>query len=132
MNKLQNFNIQIHCLVIGTDVKNSKQYILSTNDDEIILPCFLLDNQSKLDLEQSVISYLKNYVVCNELELMPQITSFHDESIPKGKKKNMINTVYSSVINKESQIHNAYWIEFDFLEPMNYSNLIFEAIQKLK
>lgn len=132
MNKTTNFTLKINCLVIGTDIKNGKQYILSTDSNEIMFPVFELDNTTKLDVEKSVISYLNNYIMCNELELMPQIITLHSEAFPKTKKKNVINSVYASVVNKDSQINNCYWIEFNFSEPIIYSNLIFEAIQKLK
>lgn len=132
MNKATNFTVKINCLVIGTDLKNGKQYILSTDSSDIVFPVFELDNNTKSDIEKSVISYLNNYIVCNELELMPQLITLHSEYFPKTKKKNMINSVYSSVVNKDSQINNSHWIEFDFSEPTIYSNLIFEAIRKLK
>lgn len=132
MHKQQNFNIEIHCLVLGTDLKNGQQYVLSLNENDIVLPSFFLDNNSKLDVEKNIVSYLNQYILCNELELMPQIISLHNESVVKSKKKNIVNTIYASVVNTSAQINNSYWIEFNFMEPTKYSNLIFEAIQKLK
>lgn len=132
MHKSISFTVEIHCLVIGTDLKNGKQYILSLNPNDIQFPVFDLDNHSKLDIEKSVISHLNQYIICNELELMPQLINLHSEHFPKTKKKNIIHSVYASVVNKDSQINNSFWIEFNFSEPVIYSNLILEAIQKLK
>lgn len=132
MNKSTNFTVKIHCIVIGTDLKNGKQYILSTNADNMQFPGFDLDNNSKLDIEKSIILHLNNYIMCNELELMPQLITLNSECFPKTKKKNVINSVYASIVNTESQINNCYWIEFDFSDPIIYSNIIFETIQKLK
>lgn len=87
MHKSISFTVEIHCLVIGTDLKNGKQYILSLNPNDIQFPVFDLDNHSKLDIEKSVISHLNQYIICNELELMPQLINLHSEHFPKLRKK---------------------------------------------
>ena len=65
MHKSISFTVEIHCLVIGTDLKNGKQYILSLNPNDIQFPVFDLDNHSKLDIEKSVISHLNQYIILN-------------------------------------------------------------------
>lgn len=131
-NKQQNFYIKIHCVVIGTDLANSKQYVLSIKDEEIQFPSFFLDIINKNNIEQHMIDFLKQHVAASDLELMPQLISLNHSDLSDNKKKKNINVVYSSLINKSSIINNAYWIEFDFLNANIYSNLIFEVVQKLK
>jgi len=132
-NKDQKFSIKIHCVVIGTDLRNNKQYLLSLDEKETVFPSFFLDNTNKSNIEESVVDFLKQYVGVSELELMPQLISLNYTDLSSNnKKKNQINTVYSSLVNQNSSINNAYWVEFDFLNPNKYINLIFEVIQKLK
>lgn len=131
-SKTQAFKIKVHSIVIGTDLKNNKQYILSMDPSEIVFPSFYLDNSNNTNTYNSVVEFLKNYVATNELELMPQLITLNDIVLSDKKSKNTINSVFSSVINYSDQINNAHWIEFDFLQENKYSNLIFQTIHQLK
>lgn len=129
--KLQNFNIEIHCIVIGTNLQENKQYIVSTNENEIVFPSFYLNHENKSDIQNEVVKFLQSNIESHAIELIPQLITLNDDCL-KDKKKNSIHTVYSSLITYTNDINNLYWIEFDFLQPNRYSNLIFEVIHKLK
>lgn len=132
-NKTKTYNIIINCVVIGTDIKNNKQYILSLNEQDIQFPSFSMDDDNKKNIEEHIVDYLKTYVAVNELELMPQLISLNHSNLSgDSKKKKDINVVYSSLVNYGPNINNCYWIEFDFLNHNKYINLLFEVIQKLK
>lgn len=125
------YAIKIHCLVFGTNISLNKKYILSLNDKEIVLPNLYLTNDNISSIENSLIQYLRQYIFVNELELLPQLISLHSVYID-NVEDNTLNVIYGFVVNHTININNAYWYEFDFLEPTKYSNLLFEAIQKLK
>lgn len=129
-NKKTKFNVKINCVIIGTDIPNNIQYILSTNKTDIVFPCLELNAIHKENIDLYITDFLKQYIFVSELELMPQIISLHSKDLQCSK--NDLNVVYGFVVKHTININDVYWIPFDYSQTNQYSNLIFEVIQKLK
>lgn len=128
--EIEIFKIKINCVIFGTDQKYNKQYILSLNEDDIVIPHIYLKNTDLKNLDKNIVEYVQSLVFTNELELMPQLISLHNKFIEETPGE--INVVYGFVIDKTDNINNSYWISFDYFTPNKYSNLLFETTQKLK
>lgn len=124
------FKIKIYLVIISTDKKYNKQYVLSSDADNITIPSFYLDSSMLEKLDTCVTEKAQELVFTNSLELMPQLISLHNRFIEEISGE--INCVYGFVIDKIDNINNSFWIGFDYFNPNKYSNLIFETIQKLK
>lgn len=125
------FDINLNFIIFSTLPEKNSQYILSTSQDEILIPNTKLDTEWLGDLDKSIIGFLKsNYIFVSDYELMPQIINFHCDSIES--KNNQINTVYGFIVSHTKSLNNCFWIPFDYLTPHKYSGIIFETIQKLK
>lgn len=127
---MDKFVIKIHFVVLATNPKRNKQYILSLSDKAIELPFMFLESSDLEKLDFNIIEHAQKFVFANDLELMPQLINLHSKFIEETS--NQINTVYGFIINQTDNINNSYWIEYDYLTPNKYSNLIFETTQKLK
>lgn len=127
---INKFTIKIHFVVLATDIKQDKQYILSINEEDICLPHAFLNNEYLKSLDNTVIKKVQEFVFTNELELMPQLISLHSLDIEQQDQQ--INCVYGFVINKTDNLHNSFWVEYDYFKPNKYSNLIAETTHKLK
>jgi hypothetical protein len=122
--------VKVNCVVLGTDISNNKQYILSLDDKEIVFPHLYIDSKNKENIELHITDLLKSHMFISELELMPQIISLNSNYIIAAK--NEINTIYGFVVKHTISIDKAHWIPFDYSQANPYSNLIFEVIQKLR
>lgn len=127
---MSNYKIKINCVVLSTDIPLNKQYVLSLNNEDLVLPHLMLDQTILDNLVGSLIKYLKEFVFVNDLELLPQLINIHSPFIQS--EDNTLNFVYGFVINHTLNINNAYWIPFNLMEEKPYSNLILEVIQKLQ
>lgn len=127
---MENFNIKIYLVILATEIKRDKQYILSLSEDDIQIPYTYLDSNVLNNLDEFITKSVQSFVFTNEIELMPQLISLHNTIIENTPGQ--INCVYGFVINKTDNINNSYWIEYDYFTPNKYSNLIFETTQKLK
>lgn len=127
---MNNFNITCYCVVLATDIPNNKKYILSLQENEIVLPKIPVTLEIIPNINQTLINYLKELKISdNDLSLIPQIIALHSTHIEAGD--NEINTVYGFLVDYHTNIKDCYWVSFDYTEPNKYSNLIFDVIQKL-
>lgn len=127
---MSKFVIKIHFVVLATNPKRNKQYILSLSEKNMELPFMFLESSNFEKLDSDIIERAQEFVFANEIELTPQLINLHSrfiEEIP-----DQINAVYGFIINQTDNINNSHWIEYDYLTPNKYSNLIFETTQKLK
>jgi len=130
---MTSFNINLNFVILTTEVEKNLQYILSTDSSDIVLPNTQLNFEWIDNLELNIIDYLqKNYIFVSEYDLMPQIISVNSKHIDKISD-NTLNMVYGFIVPYSKNLSDkAYWIKFDYLNPIKYSNLIFEVVQKLK
>lgn len=126
----EQFKIKISFVVFGTNIDMNKKYILSLEQDNIIFPHMTLSTADLSGLDEKIIQSVKNYVYVNDLELLPQLITLNSLDLPQ--EDYTLNVVYGFVIGVTQNINNAYWYEFDFLQPNQYTNLLFEVIQKLR
>jgi len=127
MNK---FDIDCYCVVLSTDIPKNKKYILSLNQDDIILPKISVNSDNKNNINQALINYLKELKISdNNLSLIPQIICLNSDNIESSDTT--INTVYGFLVDYHETIISSYWISFEYTKPNKYSNLIFNVIQKL-
>jgi hypothetical protein len=125
------FNINIHCVVFGVNAVLNKRCVLSIDNKEIVFPKFILDNNSLLNINESIIKFLKQYIFVNDLELLPQIINLNHSCL--NKETNTLNIVYGFIVNYTSSIDTSkvYWIDFDILKEQPMSLVLIETMQKL-
>jgi hypothetical protein len=130
---MSSFHVNLHFVILTTEVEKNSQYILSTDSSEVILPNTELKSEWVDNLELSIIDYLKeNYIFVSDYDLMPQIVSVNSKHIEKSYE-NGLNIVYGFIVPYSKNLSDeAHWIKFDYLNPIKYSNLIFEVVQKLR
>lgn len=127
---INNFRINCCCVVLSTDIANNKKYILSIDPEKIVLPSIPVTKDVIENTNKSLITLLKNFKVAeDDISLIPQIITLHSPYI--SSDKDTINTVYGFLVDYNPDIKNSYWISFEYTQPNEYSNLIFEIIQKL-
>lgn len=129
MNKL---SCKIYLVILSTDIPNNKKYVLSSHKTDLILPSFELNNTNSIDIESSILDFIKNILVVSPLELKPSLLSINSKAMPSDlKEDNALNILYGSVIPLNHNLHDVYWQEFDFFLPHPYSNLLFEVVHSL-
>lgn len=131
MSQQHNFIVKINCVVLSTQIDLNRKFILSTNPERIELPTITVDKEFLIDIEKNIVGFLKQYLFVNDLELLPQIINLHSTAIES--EDNILNVIYGFIVGYTNNIDNdkCHWIEFDYLEPIPYSSLIFEVTQKL-
>lgn len=131
MSDIQQFIVKANCVVLGVDMKNMKKYVLSTDKENIIFPQVTLDKESIKTINATIVDYLhKNVNYVSDIELLPQLINLHSNYIDNPETTDL-NAVYGFVVDYNPDIKEWYWIEFDELQPVKYSNVIFEVMQKL-
>lgn len=125
-----NYKVNIHCVVLSTDIPNNKQYVLSTSEEDIEFPTFACSNEFLSEPDQYLISFIKKHIFLNDMELLPQLINLDNKYI--NDNKDTINIIYGFITTKTNSINEANWYEFSFTEPNRYSNILFEVTQKLK
>jgi hypothetical protein len=125
------FNVNIHCVVFGVNASLNKRCVLSVDNDKLVLPKFILENDLLKNLNENIIKFLKQYVFVNDLELLPQLISLNHVSL--NQEQDTLDIVYGFIIDYNSSIDNtrAYWIDFDILKEQQLSLVLLETIQKL-
>lgn len=125
------FNVNIHCVVFGVNASLNKRCVLSVDNDKLVLPKFILQNDLLKNLNENIIKFLKQYVFVNDLELLPQLISLNHVSL--NQEQDTLDIVYGFIIDYNSSIDNtkAYWIDFDILKEQPLSLVLLETIQKL-
>lgn len=128
------FNINIHCVIFGVNIKLNKKCILSSNKEDIEFPKLNLQPIHINDINNSIIKFLKQFIFINELELIPQIITINNNLLKSTTNiEDEINIVYGFIIDYKSSIdtNNVNWMDFDILKEHKYSTVIFETMQKL-
>jgi hypothetical protein len=125
------FNVNIHCVVFGVNASLNKRCVLSVDNDKLVLPKFILENDLLKNLNENIIKFLKQYVFVNDLELLPQLISLNHVSL--NQEQDTLDIVYGFIIDYNSSIDNTrvYWIDFDILKEQQLSLVLLETIQKL-
>jgi hypothetical protein len=127
------FNVNIHCVVLTTNIPLNKKYVLSLNENQIVLPSFGLKPDHVLDknkFEDKIITFLKEYIFVSDIELFPQLISLNSANI--DAEPNQLNVIYGFLVNYSNSLNNCYWTEFDYLSPTEHTPLLIEVIQKLQ
>lgn len=124
------FDVKINCVVFSTNINMNKRYVLSMDTENIVFPSFDLTLEHLENTEYTIIQFLKNLVLVNDLELLPQLININSKSLSSNTTE--LNIVYGFIVSHTHNINNAHWIEFELLKEQKYSPLLFEVMQKLK
>lgn len=124
------FAVVPHLVVLCTDLKHHKKYILSTNNNKIKLPSIAIDNTNLITINQTIKAYLIELNLEDNPNLTPQLITLNSEYIIADMDQ--INPVFGFLVDYNINIKDCYWVEFDYAIPNPYSNLIFEVVQKLQ
>jgi hypothetical protein len=128
---MKKFGINIHCVILSTDLSNKTIYVLSHDSSSIKLPYLEVDDKNVENLEFAVLEHMSKFVSIDPIEIMPQIIMPHTLII--STKKNTINMVYGSLIREDTKTIDSHWINFDYSNTNDpYAKLIIEVIQKLQ
>lgn len=126
------FNVRTNLVILSTDIPKNKKYVLSLDQNNLVLPSFYLDKDNYTNIKESIQKYFQDKLVVSPLELMPSLLFVNPSSLPpQHLEQNTIDLIYGSVIVFNTNIQNIYWQEFDFLLPHPYSNLLFEVVHNL-
>lgn len=129
---MSKFKVNLNCVVFSTNIALNQRLVLSLDKDKIVLPsCLLNAEMISKGIDESLIEFLKQYVFVSDLELMPQLINLHSATLCENNS-DALDVVYGFIIQHTMSLNNAFWLEFDFLTPQPYSNLLFEVIQKLR
>lgn len=127
---LNTFDVKINCVVFSTNINMNKRYVLSMDTENIVFPSFDLTPEHLENTEYTIIQFLKNLVLVNDLELLPQLININSKSLSSNTAE--LNIIYGFIVSHTHNINNAHWIEFELLKEQKYSPLLFEVMQKLK
>jgi pyruvate formate-lyase activating enzyme-like uncharacterized protein len=130
--KKEKFLLRCYLVLISADIGNAKQYILSTKKSEIEIPHVNLAKDNINNIENFLISYMKDLIFVNDLELIPQIINLNNTSIKT--EEGTVNIVYGFVTSYTKNINESkvYWCEFNYKDHTKYSDMIAEVVRKLK
>lgn len=126
------FEVKLNLVVLATDLPTSKKYILSLEENNIVLPVLHPSKKDTLNINTYVIDYLQSLKVSSHnIILVPQIICLDSKYIDTNNT-NVLNAVFGFVVDYSTEIINAHWVEFDYAVPNQYSNLIVEVVQKIQ
>lgn len=123
------FHINLVPIVFSSNMISNKNYVLSTNPKEIVLPKIQLNTTINLDIDNIIGDYLKSLINIKHMELPSQfvaITSL-DQTDPS-----IIDIVFGFLVDFNYGLNNAYWIEFDLISVPKHNKLFAETIRKLR
>lgn len=124
------FRLNAHCVVLGTDMVRQKKYVASTSADDLIFPVLQLNQDNIKSINLSLINFLHSKLpYVTDIELIPQLININSEYIVS--QPDDLNIIYGFLVDHKQQLNELHWIEFDDFKPIQYSNIIFEVIQKL-
>lgn len=129
---MQKFRHNVHFVIFTTDATTNQQFVLSTNKEEICLPYFSLDSETKKDIDEAVGDYMrKNILFLPNEELFAQLINLNEECLSDDPET--VSSVYGFVVPKDVQrnIENCTWVEFSLVEPNKFSNLFIDTIRSL-
>lgn len=124
------FNIIIQYVILSTDIAQNKKYVLSLDNEKIRLPYLKCDKSNIENINIEIINHIKNFIYLSDMELIPQIVSFNDSSIP-NKTDNTAYIIYGFLVRFTPSINSCYWKEFDYFKPNEFTQLIVKVIQNL-
>jgi len=123
---MSKFYHNANLVIFTTDIKNNKQYVLSTDKNEIRFPFLEIKGESKKDIDSSIDNYIReNILFLKNEELFIQLISLNEECISDNPE--IISSVYGFIVPQETQVnYEKYnWIEFDLLNESNKYNILF-------
>lgn len=126
----KSYRVKVYFIVLTTDIPQNKQYILSLNKGEIELPSFYVDDSNASKINDSAIEYLQSLILLDKFQLMPQLISLNETTLP-DTEPNTLCVVYGSVTKFSPSLNNCYWYEFNYFMPNNYNDAIIKTVQKL-
>lgn len=124
------FGVNIHCVILSTNISANKKYILSLDKEHIVLPYVEYTKNHPVDLSKTAIDYLKDIILVSDMEMIPQLISANEPLLP-NKSASAIDVVYGFIVSLSPSVNNSYWIEFDHINTNQYTPLIIKAIQNL-
>lgn len=130
--RVDKFSLKCYLVLISADIENGRQYILSTEKDLLEIPSLNLKKENTANIEEYLISYMKDLIFVNDLELIPQIISINNKNTTK--KSSEVCIVYGFVVGFTNNINTSkvHWHEFSYENYTQYSDMIVEVIRKLK
>lgn len=120
------YKVNFKCVVLTTQEKFNKQYVLSLDEKDFNPPVLTLDNTISNNVDSHLIKFLQQLVVASEIELIPQLIEIE---IPDST--NEIDIIYGFLIKHTENINNCYWLEFSLANEAPYTNTILHVIQRL-
>lgn len=121
------YKVNFKCVVLTTQEKFNKQYVLSLDEKDFNPPVLTLDNTISDNIDTHLIKFLQQLVVASEIELMPQLIEIE---IPESSI-NEIDIIYGFLIKHTENINGCYWLEFSLGNEAPYTNTILHVIQRL-
>lgn len=127
---MNNYTVNLNCVVFSANVSLNQRLIFSLDSEKIVLPSLSLTPEVLGNLEESLIKFLKEHIFVSDIDLLPQLINIHSPII--SNDTNQLNIVYGFLVPYTFSINNGFWIEFELLKEQPYSQLLFEVMQKLR
>ena len=123
-----------HLIIISINMSENKTYVLSTDKEKIRFPFIEIDESNKSQINSMLIDKLieKVYVENFLINTQPQFITI-DFDTGDDEQKNNLNIAFGFLADYTNEIDtNCSWIEFNYMDPSTYNNVIFQTIQRLK
>lgn len=121
------YKVNFKCVVLTTQEKFNKQYVLSLDEKDFRPPILTLDKSISNGIDTHLIKFLQQLVATSDIELIPQLI---DIEIPESSDSE-IDIIYGFLIKHTDNINGCYWLEFSLANEAPYTNTILHVIQRL-
>jgi hypothetical protein len=126
--------VNAHLIIISVDMKENKTYVLSKDKEKITFPSYEINQENKNTFDSFMIDmliqnvYVENFMINTQPQFIT--ANFDPDNDDQKQDMNMgfgFLTDYTDQIDKDN-----FWVEFNYMNPQDYNNVLYQTIQRLK
>ena len=126
--------VNAHLIIISVDMKENKTYVLSKDKEKITFPSYEINQENKNTFDSFMIYmliqnvYVENFMINTQPQFIT--ANFDPDNDDQKQDMNMgfgFLTDYTDQIDKDN-----FWVEFNYMNPQDYNNVLYQTIQRLK
>lgn len=126
--------VNAHLIIISVDMIENKTYVLSKNKEKVIFPSYEINEENKNRFDSFMLDmliqnvYVENFMINTQ----PQFITANFEPDNDDQKQDM-NMGFGFLTDHTDQIDkDNFWVEFNYMNPQDYNNVLYQTIQRLK
>lgn len=124
--------VVVHIVIVTTQFCDKSFSVLSLDENSIKFPTIEITDANRGVLYQecynTILDLLKSV---NELEILPQITTYHSPAL--GDEPGVLNMVFGYMVTHTEPSDGSYWFPIQYTDNKHkYIPTIFEVVQRLK